>query len=162
MSFLGLQKRLEKRIENLSPDSKEMREAFLRIGLVLTSQMKLNLRRVVYSKKAFGYVRTGNLLNSIKYEFFKDGDTGGIVVGSFGVPYAAVIEYGFSGNQTVKSFMRNQTTAFGKRLDPPKKVNVKSHSRNIDRKAKPYLRPAIEKHQNFIIQTLREVLSVRK
>jgi phage gpG-like protein len=134
----GLIARLQKRVENFQPSNPRLKQAFTRIGLYVSAITKLNVRRR-------GLIDTGRLMNSIRYEFTKDAKGEGIQVGSFGVPYAAVHEFGFNGRVNVRAFTRR-----GK--------PVQAHSRNVRIRQRPYLRPALAHARLFILDTLREAL----
>lgn len=144
--------RIQERINAMKPDSAELHAAFTRIGVVIASQTQINIRQRQL-------IDTGRLINSIRYEFYKDGDVSGIKIGSFGVPYAAVHEFGFSGVVSVREHKRLMTKAFGRDI-PAQQVTVKPHERFARIKARPYLRPAVRKHQNLAINLLREALHV--
>lgn len=139
--------------ERMGPDSPAARAALHRAGMLITNQAKLNIRR-------HGLIDTGRLINSLRWEFFR-GDDGrqGIRVGSFGVPYAAIWEFGHNGPVPVRSHNRLVTQAFGKPLATPVISTVRPHSRTVDRRAKPYLRPAYEQHKNKIVRIISEGLA---
>ncbi len=134
--------RLRLRTAALAPDSPEMRAAMVRIGLVVTSQTKTNIRRR-------RLIDTGRLLNSIRYEHFRNGDTVGIRVGSWGVPYAAVHEFGFNGTVRVNGHWR---MAPGGR-----QVRVTEHNRATRIRARPYLRPAVKQHAKLMVELIARV-----
>ena len=133
-----LEERIKRRINRLAPGSPELIQALLRIGILLESETKLNIRR----KRI---IDTGTLLNSIRHELFKDGSRVGVKVGSFGVPYAAVHEFGFKGTVHVRGHQRRG-------------AGVRGHARRVNIRARPYLRPAVKKHHGRIIEILRELL----
>jgi len=87
----NLEKELESRalmkIRRYSPNDPRLREALLRIGIMLEAQIKMNIQ---FRK----LIDTGRLLNSIRYELRREGSRNALVVGSFGVPYAAIHEFG--------------------------------------------------------------------
>lgn len=142
-----LEKRIQTRLQNLSPKSPRIKEVLMRIGLMIETQAKINIRRQ-------HLIDTGTLLNSIKYVLFQRGVTSGVEVGSFGVPYAAAHEFGFEGPVNVRSFTRNQTVAFGKRI-PAKPVTVSAHTRFMRVRERPYLRPAVRKVQAEIADLIK-------
>ena len=128
--------RLQKMQANTSPKSPKMREAFTRIGLLLTARTKLNVLRQRLIDK-------GGLRRSINYRLIPDG----VEAGSFGVPYAGVYEYGFKGRVRVRSFER--TSQLGR------SYTVRSHHRNMNVRKRPYLRPAVLASREEIIEILR-------
>lgn len=121
--------------------------AFVRIGTILQGQIKVNIR-------SQGLIDTGNLLNSIRYELIKEGSKSGVRVGSYGVKYAAVHEFGFRGIVTIRSHTRTISQAFGRPI-APRPVTVRSHSAKMNVRKRPYIKPAIEKHKGTIIDIIR-------
>lgn len=119
----------------------------LRIGLLLEAETKLNIRRK-------GIIDTGRLLNSIRTEFYTRGDVVGVRVGSFGVPYAAMHEFGgaFTDRQRRAMFAslrdRGRLGANRKTVDK----GVIQGSRFRDR---PYIRPAVATHKARILDIIR-------
>jgi phage gpG-like protein len=87
-------------------------------------------------------VRTGRLRRSIT---FAVNDQGTAIMGNVGsnVDYAARQEYGFSGTESVRSFMRNQSMAFGKPITP-RMVSVRAFSRHANTPAKHFLRDSLQ------------------
>lgn len=146
-----LQQRISARLERFKPGDTRIREALTRIGILLESQMKLNVRRN-------RLIDTGNLINSIRYQLFQRGDIKGVEVGSFGVPYASVHEFGFRGVQSVREHTRTVTQAFGRSI-PPRTAQVRSFSRTMHIRARPYMKPALRQHKNRITDILRQMVS---
>lgn len=87
-------------------------------------------------------VDTGRLRSSITGEVRRSGAELVGVVGT-NVQYAPVLEFGFSGSVTVKAHSRNITQVFGHSI-APLSVSVSSHSRKMNRKALPFLTPAVQ------------------
>ena len=143
-----IENRIALKMRAIEPNSPKMRETLLRIGFIIEAQAKMNIRKV-------GAIDTGRLLNSIRSEFYQSGDKVGIRVGSFGVPYAALHEFGgpFTDRQRRAMFasMRDR----GK-LGPGKGVDkgVIQGGRFL---ARPYLKPAVETHRNRIIDIIRNL-----
>lgn len=144
MAASQLIERLRQRIAALSPDSPEMKTALTRIGTVLSSEAKLNIRRN-------RLIDTGRLVNSIHWKLFTGNDSVGVEVGSYGVPYARVHEFGFRGIVQVPQHRR--------RAPSGTVHSVRSHSRKANIQARPYLRPAIKKHRRFIVDLIASVFS---
>lgn len=140
--------RLQRRFNRLSPDSPEMRTALTKIGITLTAQTIINIRKN-------NLIDTGRLINSVRYELFKDSASAGVRVGSFGVPYAAVHEFGFHGNVLVKPHSRTVSRAFGHAIDPVTFM-VGMHNRKMNVRKRPFLAPAVRKHREFVIRTIRQ------
>lgn len=147
--------KIQARVQALRPNGPKMKEALTRIGLYVSSVAKVNVRKQ-------NLIDTGRLINSIRYEFFKDGKDQGVQVGSFNVPYAATHEFGFRGVQRVPTYTRRMTKVFGRKLDSPINVSVGAHTRKMNIKARPYMRPALKSSQTFIVDTLREALLFSK
>lgn len=147
-SFKRLISRIQMLTENVKPDSPEMRKAFTKIGLLLSSQIKLNLRSAKLIDK-------GRLINSIRYEFFRDGAATGIKVGSFGVEYAAAHEFGAKMSVNVRNHNRRINKAFGRSIEP-RDVNVRQHNRTMNIRERAYMRRAIAKHRNAVVRLIRE------
>lgn len=141
--------RLQARIDSLQPGSPELLDAFRRIGVVMVSYAQMNIRRQ-------GIIDTGRLLNSIRFEPFHSGTVTGIKIGSFGVPYAAMHEFG----GVFTPLMRRAMFANMARRSRPKgkDKNVISDGRF---RARPYLIPAIQKAQPLTIDLLREALKLK-
>jgi len=143
--------RIQRRVAELQPGSPNLLDAFTRIGLYVSSLAKINVRKQ-------NLIDTGRLINSIRYEFFKEGKTEGVQVGSFNVPYAAVHEFGYKGIQQIREFTRVQSTAFGRPIEP-RNVKVSAHSRRVNIRERAYLRPALATSNTFILDTLRTALN---
>lgn len=125
-----------------------LQRALTRVGLIIVNQAKINIRR-------HGLIDEGRLLNSIRFEPFRNDEESGIRVGSFGVPYAAFWEFGFVGSMRVRGHNRLMTKAFGKPITP-QVVRVSPHTRFRRQEPKPYLRPAFEFHQERITRIIME------
>lgn len=153
MGQLGatIQARILERMQKFQPDDPRLKETLLRIGISLETQIKLNIQ----SQRL---IDTGRLINSIRHKFYKNGDEVGIEAGSFGIPYAAVHEFGFAGSVSVRPHTRVITQAFGKPI-PPKSVQYRGYSRQMNVKARPYLRPAIKKQSGNIVEELRKLIA---
>jgi hypothetical protein len=122
----------------------------MRAAILLQSQIKLEIRKQRLIDQGF-------LINSIKWEFYSPPDGGiGIRVGSFGVPYAAVYEYGMDNyKEHVRPHTRTITTAFGESI-PATTVNVRGFTRTRTVMARPYLRPALAIQKQRIASMLAE------
>lgn len=129
-----------------------LKAAFTRIGILISSETKLNIR-------AQRLIDTGRLLNSISYKLFESQDKRGVAVGSYGIPYAAVHEFGYHGSVQTKAHMRMMNKAFGKEVKNPRQIQVRAHARFVNIRARPYLAPALKKHQATIIDILRGAIT---
>jgi phage gpG-like protein len=146
--------RLRKTTSQYAPDSPQLKEAMIRIGNYVTALAKMNVRRQ-------GLIDTGRLINSLRYEFFMQGNTAVTRIGSFNVPYAAVHEFGFRGTMNVPTHSRTVSQAFGRAIDP-RQIAVRQHQRRVNIRPRPYLRPAFTKSRTFIIDTLRAAIQYSK
>lgn len=143
--------RIQAQTKALAPSSPQLHEALTRIALYVTSVAKLNIR-------GQNLIDTGRLINSVRHEFFREGPVEGVRIGSFNVPYAAVHEFGYRGVQQVPGHARTITQAFGRPINP-RQINVGAFTRNMNIRARPYLRPAIKTTRTFVIDTLRAALA---
>jgi len=153
MGQLGMtiQARILDRLKVFNPGDPKLKETLLRIGLTLETQIKLNIR----SQRL---IDTGRLLNSIRHKFFTEGGVSGVTVGSFGVPYASVHEFGYNGPQNVRGHIRTVTQAFGKPIEPTS-YPVAGFTRQMRIPARPYMRPALDKQRNSILKQMKGLLS---
>lgn len=145
----SLVNRMAQRRYNMS--SGVLKPALTRIGIRVRNDTVINIRRQ-------HLIDTGNLINSIRYEVFTEQNRAGVVVGSFGVPYAAAHEFGFHGNVSIRAYQRLMTKVFGNTVDP-RKIAIGPHNRRMNIRARPYLRPAVRKNAKFISDTIREALN---
>jgi hypothetical protein len=149
----GFAKELERRVlENLrryQPDNPRLKRALLLIGMKVMNEAKRQIRRQ-------RLIDTGSLLNSIQYRLFKQGDQQGVEIGSYGIPYARVWEFGFSGPQTIRTHSRTITQVFGNPIEA-KTITVAQHVRQVTRNPRPYLRPAIRKVSNEIVRIIKDI-----
>ena len=146
----SLVKRIATRLNRVGPNDPNMKAALTRIGLIVSSETILNIRRA-------DLIDTGRLINSIRYELFQDGSRVGINVGSFGVPYAVVHEFGYNGVVQVPTHTRTISKAFGRNIAPVS-FQVSPHSRSVNIKAKWFLRNAVRRHKEYVIDTIRAAL----
>lgn len=149
MSTDRLIARLERIGAAYNPTSQEMKTALTRIGSVLQAEMRLNIGR-------HKMIDQGRLLNSIKYEVEQSGDTAFLSVGSFGIRYAAMNEFGgaMSRRQVKAMFV-----ALRERNGRVKRSGKGIITINPDGtgwwKERPFIRPAIVKHREFMLDMLR-------
>lgn len=143
-----LEIRIKKHLEKYGPDSPELKEALIRIGLLLENEAKLNARRQ-------GIVDTGRLINSIRSEFFRTKTSAGIRFGSFGVPYAAMHEFGGPFTD------RQRRAMFASLRDRGKLGPVRQPGKGIIQgnrfTARPYLRPSLVKNAPRIRDILASI-----
>ncbi len=138
-------------LKKYEPESIQLNAALNRIGSLLVARTKVNI-------KAQRLIDKGRLINSIKYEIGRKGKNATLDVGSFAVPYAAIHEFGFKGAVQIREHRRLQTHFWGVKQDLPKRVVVRQHGRNVDVRARPYLRPALIKTKGRILDIMTDVL----
>jgi phage gpG-like protein len=143
-----IERRIKARMDRFAPDDPRLREALLRIGFLVEAEAKMNVRRR-------GIIDTGRLLNSIRSEFFRRKDKAGIMIGSFGVPYAAMHEFGGPFTDKQRRAMFASMRERGK-LGPVRKPGKGIIRGNVFT-ARPYLRPAVIRHAPRIIDIIRNL-----
>lgn len=74
-----------------------------------------------------------------------------------GVPYAAALEYGFTGVEDVRACLRRVTQAFGRAIAPVQ-VPVAAYTRRVDIRPHPFWRPAFEVGADGIVAALRDAV----
>jgi len=150
MSIETVTARIAKMRAMSDPRSPEMKTALTRIGTVLQAEIRLNIGR----KHIVDY---GGLLNSIKYEI--DGNT--LSVGSYGIKYAAMNEFGgpMTHKQVAAMFanLRLRKGAGPRSAKKGKGVVTIFPDGTGHWRPRPFIRPALQKHKQFIIDTLRAV-----
>lgn len=138
--------RIQKRINGLTPEDPRMTAALHRIGLLISAKAKFNARRQ-------GIVDTGRLINSLRYEIYKEGNEFGVKVGSFGVPYARLHEFG---GPFTPAMRRAMFWSIKRRGGPERKSKGVIQGGRF--RARPYLRPAVLESRMAILSALREAL----
>jgi hypothetical protein len=153
MFAVELETRIRKRIKRYDPDDPRLARVLHGIGMLLESQIKTNIKKKKIISIGGG---GGALLNSIGYNLFKRRSRVGVEVGSRGIPYAAMNEFG------TKDFSPLQRRAMFATLRKSGRDMGPHMSKNIIRgnvfRARPYVRPAIKKHRKLILKKLREVV----
>ena len=137
--------------KKFQPGSRELNEAFTRIGLKISADAKLNVRRL-------GKIDTGRLINSLRYEFFRKDQVQGVSIGSFGVPYAAIHEFGGPFTDQMRKAMFASLARRG-RLGAKKPGTPTIVGNQF--LAKPYLRPALKSNIKFVTDTLATALGIK-
>ena len=144
-----IQARIDQMIGRYAPGDPRLKEALARIGTMLEGEIKLNIRR----KKI---IDTGRLINSIQWRYTTDG----ISVGSFGVPYAAIHEFGS------KDVKRDQIRAMFASLRDAGKLDGERVSKNVVQfsgpaitfRARPFIRPAVRKKKARIVKIIQDLV----
>jgi phage gpG-like protein len=142
---------LQKRLTDASPSSGPVKHALMRMGAILVAQIKMNIRR----KRI---IDQGRLLNSIRFQFVRpeEGSTElglRMLIGSFGVPYAAMHEFG-------GTYRQQQMRAMFASLKNRGKLNKSGGGKGIMQgrylRARPYIRPAWERHKDRVTELIKE------
>lgn len=87
MNFEDQMQQLIQRIEILRPEGPALERILHRMGSVLETQVLAQIRKK-------GLVDSGGLLNSIKYSVRLTQGGGEVIVGSYGIKYARIHEFG--------------------------------------------------------------------
>lgn len=164
-------------VQGVDPKSPQGQQLLHRIGLLLSSEMKLNIRRQ-------GLIDQGFLLNSIGYEV--DGNT--VEVGSYGVVYAKVHEFGTVGKGgtlpdirprnakylTIPIYTEYKKVTARQIFDNLTYVRVNGNPMLYDKAAgrfayylakkvsippRPFMRPAVETQTPNILRMIRETIA---
>lgn len=149
--------RIAKMREAKSPGSREIRTALTRIGLVLEAEMK-------YHAKRQEIVDTGGLLNSIRWELQQSGSAAILTVGSFGIKYAAMNEFGgkMSRRQVGKMFEEMRLRKGYSKVPRKGKGVVTVYKDGTGYwQPRPFIFRALKDKKNFIIRVMRELNDVK-
>ncbi len=149
--------KLQDKTAELAPDSPRLKDAFVRIGLLVSATAKLEARRQRIGD-------TGKLINSIRYELFTKGTTTGVSIGPFGTHYAKYHEYGavLPPNAVRAMFAAMRQRSQFRHQVAGKGVFTGNAKTGGRLKARPFMRPALYKNQKFIIDTLRAAVGFAK
>jgi hypothetical protein len=141
--------RVELLLKKTEPNNPMVKTLLLKIAMKIAAQAKLNIRR----QKA---IRSGELWNSIRWEYYVNGQTQGIKVGSFGVVYAIMNEYGgpISQRQAHAAFAAMKASSIKKPANVPPVLFRRGGQWYW--RARPYLRPAFVQSEDYIIETIKE------
>ena len=139
----GFAKRLHERIRRADIQDPDNRSALVRIGMLLESQAKLNARRKAIAD-------TGLLINSIKYDIVDKNGGAVIQVGTPGIKYGMINEFGgpFTDEMRKAMFASFRDRGKGKRASKGVIVGKQWLPR-------PYIRPALVQQRDRIIDILR-------
>jgi phage gpG-like protein len=112
---------------------------------------------VVNAAKRNAPLKTGRLRRSIHLELFNEPGQVLGVVGS-NVEYAARIENGFKGTESVREFVRKQTMAWGRPITP-QLVSVRPFTRRVNVAARSFLAPALADTRPTLTERLKTALA---
>lgn len=143
----ALRTRIMDRLSRYRPNDPALREATLRIGLMLEAQAKINIRN---NRQVDG----GGLLNSIRHQIYSDGNTTTVEVGSYGLRYAAINEFGGPFTDRMRKAMFANLRKQGKLGPLPRSKGIIIAN---NYRARPFLQPALTKHRTRITEILRQV-----
>ncbi len=104
-----------------------------------TVNQKLSGQVLNFRKRGAGLI--GSVLQSPRVV-----ESGTSVVGLAGtaLQYGIAHEFGFTGTVSVKQHLRTVTKAFGRQLAEAKQQTVRGHSRNVDMRAREYLKSTLD------------------
>lgn len=147
--------KLQARQRSLQTNSPRLNEAFLRIGLRIQAKARINATKQ-------GVVDTGKLRSSIDYKFFREGSISGVRIGVFGIPYAAINEFGGPVTRAmIRAMWANNT---GRPRSGPKGAPVIRIAQGAETgtwRPRPYLIPAFKQEKTFILETIAKVLGYK-
>jgi hypothetical protein len=103
--------------------------------------------------------KQGGLRDSLGYRLTSSKGQSVLEVGSYGIPYAAVHEFGIDKVVRVKSHSRTVSKIWGRRLQNPVVQEVRQHRRHMRmtaaNKGKGYMRPALIMHRERFESMIR-------
>lgn len=125
----------------------EAMPAKVQAGLLrAVTALSIQLQDYVKASKLSGQVlrrRTHNLADNISHRV-ESGETSVSGIVGTNVPYAAYHEFGFSGTESVKAYLRTIKQAFGKPLKAgAMEISVGAHTRQVNYPAHSFLRSAL-------------------
>lgn len=143
VEFIGGEEVLKK-IEQIEPQIQKSL-------LATITKLSFQLQAKVVSEKLSGQVlktKTGTLRRSIATNV---ASLSGSITGRVGtnVDYGFIHEYGFKGNVTVDSHLRQITKAWGRSITP-KKVFVRTHQKKANYPVRSFLRSALREMEPMI------------
>ena len=127
-------------------------------GDMLMTAAKAGALLVANQAKIFAPKRTGTLAGSIHVEPIESSRNIAVVAIGTNLEYAAMVEYGYVGPQAVEAHWRTIKEAFGRQLRFPVTAAVRAHTRQINRAARPYLRPALDTTREAVVLEIRAAL----
>lgn len=143
--------RLSARQNAMKTNSPQLNEAFLRIGLQIQTHARINATKQ-------GVVDTGTLRQQINYKFFNDGNQSGVMIGVFGIPYAAINEFG---GTVTRQMLKAMFAANRNRPKRDSKNIIKMTGDSGTWKKRPYLIPAFRSQKRFITNQLATALGLK-
>ena len=141
--------RMEFALSKVRPTPDKIERALLKISMMIIAKAKLKIRQ-------HRMIDRGHLINSMRWELYKSGNTYGSFIGSFGVKYAAMNEFGGIVSERQRRAM--MAALSNRNVNLPPKGIVKRFGGAWRWKPRPYLRPAVIESKQYIIDTLRKEL----
>lgn len=141
--------RMEFALQKIRPNQGKIQLALTKIGMMIIAKAKIKARQQKI-------VDRGHLINSLRYEFYRAGNKQGVFVGSFGIKYAAMNEFGGPVTERQRRAMMAAISSRNIRI-ASKRIVTRSGA-GWRWRPRPYLRPAIVESKKYIMDTLREML----
>lgn len=141
--------RMEFQLSKVRPSPTKIQTALLKISMMIIAKAKIKIRQ----KRI---VDRGHLINSMRWELYRAGNTYGSFIGSFGVKYAAMNEFGGIVSERQRRAMMAALSE--RRVKLPPKGIIMRHGGSWRWKPRPYLRPAVIESKQYITETLRSEL----
>jgi len=129
---------------------------------VSIGQLIIKLQRKIIREKLSGQVlnvRSGTLRRSIDQHVI-DLPEGVAGIAFSNLKYARRHEYGFTGTENVRAHMRMMKQAFGRPVKNPREVPVMTHKRQVDYKARSFMRTALREMEPEIIAQIERAVSM--
>lgn len=148
MALSNVFRQLEMMIAAQVPTDQKAYDVLSRIGMLIVARAKINATRM-------GIVDRGHLRASIQYRIIQHNDNMTLMVGSFGVPYAAMNHFG---GPVSKQQIRRMFVELRKRgpRRAGKGIVTISKSGHGFWRARPFLSDAIKQSRGDIVQLLKE------
>lgn len=166
-----LEARIRKKFASLTLTNANIKKAFIDVANLIVTQAKLNVVRQ-------GLVDFGHLRDSLRWRFIRPGL---IEMGSFGIPYARIHEFGGTITPVTKQWLTIPTEQFKNQRarDLPNLFFVQKSAskamlfqksgdgppvlafnlrKRVEIKAKPYLAPAIQTQRDRAIEILQKAV----
>lgn len=155
-------------IEVTVPDEEKLAVSLNLTRAKLLADLKREVKRVATDvsartkdQKLSGQVlkvQSGRLRRSINYRT-DETETGIEALVGTNVSYGRAHEFGFSGSVTVKAHLRTVRQAFGRKLRSAKKVEVRTHSRNVNLPERSFLRSSLREMRSEIDSRIARVVA---
>ena len=163
-----IKKALERLADRVAPDSRPMKITLIRIATQIVNTAKRNVRQVLT-------MRSGKLVRSIDFRLVK----GGVEIGTFGVPYGRIHEFGgvitprrrrFLTIPADKPFVNRSALSFDLKFGRIPKKGGKPYLitqqgsaayrlvKRVEIPARPFLGPAIKVNEGVAIHLLERLL----